>query len=228
LYTALGNGGEAGPLRLKPDAPDGERYRLVTQDTAEAVLEVLRDAPVPNGFANMPGVGRIAYKTGTSYGFRDSWAAGLAGDYAIVVWTGRPDGAPRPGRTGRASAAPILFDIAAPFVKPERTDRPADAPTALSRVAAQTDRGPVILFPADGSDVLQSARGVSISVDSDDPVRLYVSGEPVRREAGLSVWVPDAPGFYRVSAVDRRGRSANADIRVVARDQLVDAPPQFR
>jgi len=228
LYTALGNGGEAGPLRFKPDAPEGGTYQLVSRETADAVVNALRGAPVPKGFANMSGVGRIAYKTGTSYGFRDSWAAGLAGEYAIIVWTGRPDGAPRPGSTGRGSAAPLLFDIAAPLITPERDHRLSDAPSALKTVSAQTDRGPVILFPADGTDVLESNRGLSISVDSDEAVQLFVSGEPVRREAGLAVWRPKSPGFYRVSAVDALGRSTNANIRVVSRDQLVDAPPQLR
>lgn len=228
LYTALGHGGEAGPLRFKPDAPDGETYRLVSEETAAAVTEALRGAPVPKGFANMSGIGRIAYKTGTSYGFRDSWAAGLAGDYAVIVWTGRPDGAPRPGATGRGSAAPLLFDIAAPFADVARDGPVTDAPTGLKTVAAQTDDGPIILFPSSGTEILHSERGLSISVDSELPVRLFVSGEPVSRDGGLAVWKPAGPGFYRVSAIDIKGRSTNADIRVVARDQLTDAPPQLR
>ena len=228
LYTALGNGGQAGPLRFKPEAPEGELYQLMTDDTAAAVVDALRGAPVPKGFANMSGIGRIAYKTGTSYGFRDSWAAGLAGDYAVIVWTGRPDGAPRPGATGRGSSAPLLFDIAAPYADVRRMSGTEDAPSALKTVAAQTDNGPVILFPSSGTDVLQSDRGLSISVDSELPVQLFVSGEPVPKQSGLAVWTPQSPGFYRVSAVDTKGRSTNADIRVVARDQIVDAPPQFR
>ncbi|MGB6317481.1 MAG: penicillin-binding transpeptidase domain-containing protein, partial [Litorimonas sp.] len=230
LYTALGHGGLAAPLRFRPDDPAGAEYRLMTEESAAAVLDAMRGAPVPRGFANMQGVGRVAYKTGTSYGFRDGWAAGLAGDYAIVVWTGRPDGAPRPASTGRSSAAPILFDIAAPYIDaaedaPVRRDNP---PEALQRVVSHTDEGPVIVFPADGTDLLDSSRGISISVDSDLPVQLFVSGQPVRRTGGQAVWIPDGPGFYRVSAVDGRGRSANADIRVVTRDQLVDAPLQHR
>lgn len=228
LYTALAHDGEAGGLRFKPKEQAQEVYRLTSEETARDLLEAMRGAPVPKGFANMSGVGRIAYKTGTSYGFRDSWAAGIAGEYVIIVWTGRPDGAPRPGATGRGSAAPILFDIAAPFVGGKEIPRREDAPTALEKVKAPTDDGPVILFPSHGAEILQSDRGVSLSADSDSDVEFFVSGEPVIREAGLSVWTPKTPGFYRVSAVDRQGRSTNADIRVVARDQLVNAPPEFR
>ena len=224
LYTALANGGEAAALRFRPDDPHGESYTLTSADTAQALLAALRGAPRPRGFANLPGTGRVAYKTGTSYGHRDSWAAGVAGEHVIVVWTGRPDGAPRPGRTGRSAAAPLLFDIAAPLVS-SSTDMPeTPAPLALKTVEAPTDNGPLILFPADGTDVLHSERGVTLSVDAEGPVTLYADGAPVRRSGGLAVWTPPAPGFYRITAVDARGRSADADIRVVARDQIVDAP----
>ena len=54
--------------------------------------------------------GRIAFKTGTSYGYRDAWSIGFDGKHTIGVWVGRPDGAPVPGLIGRAAAAPILFD----------------------------------------------------------------------------------------------------------------------
>ncbi len=54
--------------------------------------------------------GRIAFKTGTSYGYRDAWAVGFDGRRTVGVWVGRPDGAPVPGLLGRTAAAPILFD----------------------------------------------------------------------------------------------------------------------
>src|SRR5690606_40445584 len=53
---------------------------------------------------------RFAYKTGTSYGYRDAWAIGYDGAHTIAVWVGRADGASTPGLTGRAAAAPLLFD----------------------------------------------------------------------------------------------------------------------
>ncbi|MCD0489989.1 penicillin-binding protein 1C [Pedobacter sp. MC2016-14] len=54
---------------------------------------------------------RIAWKTGTSFGFRDAWAVGLTPDYVVCVWVGNADGEGRPGLTGIDAAAPILFDI---------------------------------------------------------------------------------------------------------------------
>ena len=54
---------------------------------------------------------RVAWKTGTSFGFRDAWAIGLTPKYVVAVWVGNADGEGRPGLTGVSKAAPILFDI---------------------------------------------------------------------------------------------------------------------
>ena len=70
------------------------------------VGNILSGTPPPE---HAPG-GRIAFKTGTSYGYRDAWSVGFDGKRTIGVWVGRPDGAPVPGLTGRTAAAPILFD----------------------------------------------------------------------------------------------------------------------
>ncbi len=70
------------------------------------VGDVLLGTPPPENAPRR----RIAFKTGTSYGYRDAWAVGFDGRRAIGVWVGRPDGAPVPGLTGRSVAAPILFE----------------------------------------------------------------------------------------------------------------------
>lgn len=54
---------------------------------------------------------QIAWKTGTSFGFKDAWAIGLNGDYVIGVWAGNADGEGRPGLTGIKAAAPVLFEL---------------------------------------------------------------------------------------------------------------------
>lgn len=59
-------------------------------------------------FGNAP---EVAWKTGTSFGYRDAWAIGTTPDYVVAVWTGNADGEGRPGLTGITSSAPLLFDI---------------------------------------------------------------------------------------------------------------------
>ena len=70
------------------------------------VEDILRGAPPPANALK----GRIAFKTGTSYGFRDALAVGFDRGTTIAVWVGRPDNGPTPGLIGREAAAPILFD----------------------------------------------------------------------------------------------------------------------
>jgi len=111
LYAALGSRGVARPLRLENGAaPEGKR--ILSAGAAWHLARILESAPppadaVPRAFLNRPF--DIAYKTGTSYGFRDAWALGYDGKHVIGVWVGRPDGTPSPDRYGRATALPILF-----------------------------------------------------------------------------------------------------------------------
>ena len=84
----------------------GPGARVLDPAAAWYVADILRGTPPPaNGAA-----GRIAYKTGTSYGHRDAWAIGFDGAHVIGVWFGRPDGASVPGALGLEAAAPALFD----------------------------------------------------------------------------------------------------------------------
>ena len=76
--------------------------------------------------------GRIAFKTGTSYGFRDALAIGFDKQTTIAVWVGRPDNGPTPGLIGREAAAPILFDA---FARLGREIERIRAPKGVLRVA---------------------------------------------------------------------------------------------
>ncbi len=78
--------------------------------TYEALLRVNRPES-ETGWQYLSGASGVAWKTGTSYGFRDAWAIGTTPDYVIGVWAGNADGEGRPGLTGITSAAPLLFDI---------------------------------------------------------------------------------------------------------------------
>lgn len=78
--------------------------------TFEALLEVNRPGN-EEGWENFSSSVPIAWKTGTSYGFRDAWSVGCNPDFVIGVWVGNANGEGRPGLTGVKEAAPILFDI---------------------------------------------------------------------------------------------------------------------
>ncbi|HTO27191.1 MAG TPA: penicillin-binding protein 1C, partial [Devosia sp.] len=104
VYAAIGNGGEPVTLHdgIKAQEISGLAAPVLDPIAAWYVSDILADVPPPlNGSP-----GRIAYKTGTSYGYRDGWAIGFDGKTVIGVWVGRPDGAPVPGLSGIVGAAP--------------------------------------------------------------------------------------------------------------------------
>ncbi len=78
--------------------------------TFEAMVEVSRPDEEA-GWKYFTSANKVAWKTGTSFGFRDGWAVGVTSKYVVGVWTGNADGEGRPGLTGIQTAAPILFNI---------------------------------------------------------------------------------------------------------------------
>lgn len=110
-YTALARGGLAGRPRLTPDEP-AKDTRLMSEGAAFIVREILESGGRP-GNPFRESAQRVAWKTGTSFGFRDAWAIGVTDRYTIGVWIGRPDGTPNPGHFGANTSAPLLRDIAA-------------------------------------------------------------------------------------------------------------------
>lgn len=78
--------------------------------TFNAMTELLRPQDYV-GWMQFLSKNRVAWKTGTSFGFRDAWAVGLDSKYTVAVWVGNADGEGRPDLTGTAAAAPIMFNI---------------------------------------------------------------------------------------------------------------------
>jgi penicillin-binding protein 1C len=196
---------------------------------AWAVLDILEGTPPPDGLAHNNAVARrpIAYKTGTSYGFRDAWAAGTTPDYTVTVWVGQPDGSSRAGQLGRVAAAPLLFRIFDLLLPDEREHRRPDGehallrrtpPRALERLrpasAQSSSDPPRILFPPDGSVVETVAEGVALSAEGGrPPLRWLADGEPL--PGGAKFWKPKGSGFNRLVVVDSVGNRTAVTIRVV-------------
>ena len=116
-YVAFARGGKAVQLKYlqqESQAPINERYLLspgaawITQQTLSSVT---RPGSL-NTFAPIQTSQDMAWKTGTSFGFRDTWAIGVSQKYTIGVWIGRPDGTPLQGHSGRETAGPLLFAVA--------------------------------------------------------------------------------------------------------------------
>ena len=111
-YSALARDGKSATLRLQPDDTLRERP-LLSPGAAWIVRRILSGQARPDRDPRAELVQRpvLAWKTGTSYGFRDAWAIGVGPRYLIGVWIGRPDGTPVPGQFGLASAAPLMLQV---------------------------------------------------------------------------------------------------------------------
>ncbi len=237
LYTALSNGGEVTPLRYRSDGPLVAGTPIFGPLGAWYVNDILAEAPPPPGVlpAEIRRGRRLAFKTGTSYGYRDFWAVGYDPQFTIGVWAGRPDGTPMPGRSGRLTAAPILFKIAdllGPAMPRSETPPPSGAllvtrnylPARLQRLdprplpqAAASAGGPQIVYPPDGA--LIEWRGEELpleAVGGKRPFRWLVDGKPLpstppRRPI---YWQPEGVGFARLTVIDGEGRSAHSTVRL--------------
>jgi penicillin-binding protein 1C len=238
LYAGLARLGNTRPLREIMTARDDARdsLRLMDQVAAWQVGNVLIGTPPPeNGVHN-----RIAFKTGTSYGYRDAWSVGFDGRITIGVWVGRPDGAPVPGLVGRTAAAPILFDAFARTGKlPAALPKPpkgtlvannAKLPLPLRRfrpvgelVRTGAEQAPRIQFPLNGSRIdVDRANGAQFSAMPVKvaggvlPMTMLVNGVSVgeidsRRQRLVD---PPGPGFARLTVIDATGAADTVVIRI--------------
>ena len=209
--------------------------RLMDPVAAWYVGSILLGSPPPENAAG----GRIAFKTGTSYGYRDAWAVGFDGRYTIGVWVGRPDGAPVPGLTGRIAAAPVLFDAFARSGRP-LVPLPAAPPGALVATTAKlppplrrfrpaTAGGEAgeaqlrIMFPPNGarlelaSDENGRLEPIAVKVTGGAaPLTVLVNGAPVAQPPGRRTlfFPPDGPGFVRLTVLDASGATDSVLVRL--------------
>nr|WP_319527257.1 peptidoglycan glycosyltransferase PbpC [Pseudomonas laurentiana] len=111
-YSVFARNGMSAALRLQPDDPLLER-RLLSPGAAWITRRILSGQARPDldPHAELVQRPQLAWKTGTSYGFRDAWSIGVGPRYLIGIWIGRPDGTPVPGQFGLASAAPLMLQV---------------------------------------------------------------------------------------------------------------------
>jgi len=246
LYASLARGGDSIMLTHRWDErgkiwaatrvkPLVNAHRLMSPLAAWYVSDILKDAPPPLNARS----GRFAYKTGTTYGYRDAWAIGYDGRYVIAVWVGRPDNSSIPGLMGRSAAAPILFDAfeRLPGPRTPLAGAPANAikttnaalPAPLKRWRDPGDdpsagkflEPPVLIsFPPDQSEIAEAdLDGEPLVLKADGgalPLTWLVDGHPIQSAAHSreATWQPPSSGFAKLTVIDANGRTDRAFIRL--------------
>ncbi len=210
LYAALATDGSAGKPRLLPEGIERAGAPFLQPRAAETIAAVLTQ-PLPE--SSLPG---IAWKTGTSWGGRDSWAFGFNRNLVAGIWVGRPDGTPLPGATGRGLALPLLarvFDV----LPPAPRDTPAIARQSVSAPAAVSSPNALrLLFPPPNAVVSGDGPVTLRAMGGRRPLTFLINGaplgtDPARREIS---WVPPASGFYHLTVLDADGGAARVSLRV--------------
>jgi penicillin-binding protein 1C len=243
LYAGLARLGTTVPLTERAegalpngvDTPGPDPARLMEPVAAWYVGNILVGTPPPE---NAP-AGRIAFKTGTSYGYRDAWSVGFDGKRTIGVWVGRPDGAPVPGLVGRTAAAPILFDA---FARSGKTTAPlphaprgavlaanAKLPLPLQRFrpvglpGEGSEPALKIMFPPNGARLELTAGGgggadpLALKISGGAlPLTVLVNGVPLATATAKRTlfFQPDGPGFVRLTVMDARGTADSVVVRL--------------
>ncbi|WP_136442031.1 penicillin-binding protein 1C [Pacificoceanicola onchidii] len=224
LYGAMARGGQAKPLRWRKDRDAEPLGRIMNRASAWQVGHVLAGLmPPPQSGPR----GRVAYKTGTSYGHRDAWALGWNGRYVAGVWIGRPDGTPVPGAFGGDLAAPMLFEVLGrASLRPAPLPAPPPETLMVSRAAlpaplqrfgeSQSQPSLQVTFPPDGARL--AAQGdIPIKLrGGTPPYTLLANGAVVSTELRGNAFSASGlgAGFTTLSIIDAKGQSGRVSVEL--------------
>ena len=233
LQAMIASGGRAVALHYDlsgdPAIQVTNRTQILNPSAAWLVASVLAGVRDPNGMTT----GDVAFKTGTSYGYRDAWAVGFDGRNVVGVWVGRPDGKPVTGFVGGLVgikvAAPVLDAVFSHIGERHRLP-PAPPGTlmassamlspAMRRVGSlavkQSRTGPEIVFPPDQAEIEFAADGLlPVHVRRGElPLTVVINGaaidtDPWRRDTD---WRADGAGQVDIVVIDASGAAARSSV----------------
>lgn len=225
LYATLANRGVMRPLRYRAIDPPAEGMRLLSDEASFITLDMLRGNPRPDlAFIEHGTAARVAWKTGTSWGFRDAWTAGVVGPFVLVVWIGNFDGSSNPAFVGVRAAAPLFFQI----VDALRAESGA-ALEPLDRAPSGVSRVEVCAASGDLPNAHCPKRAWTWFIPGKSPIRLSDIHRPVMvdtrtgraacppfdprhvREQVYEFWPSDLQRLFQQAGLPRRLPPAEAD-----------------
>ncbi len=228
LYVALANEGAAHPLHYLPKTEGNATLpRFCEPEAARMTTAILRRLPAPDGFVDT--AQQIAYKTGTSYGYRDAWTIAYDRNYTVAVWVGKPSNATQLKRTGRSAAAPLAFELFAlidelllrhlwewPATYPE-TSVPPGLACFDPRERQNDTKRLKMLYPLENTRYRSAdCSKVSVDIKVEDgkkPYYWYIDGEAKRyRHPSFSLTFDY--GAHTITVIDSSGETITRTIWV--------------
>ena len=225
LYGALRNHGIARGLawrqadeEARATAPGAGDVRLMSEESAFLVLDMLLDNPAPGARHGATASARavpVAWKTGTSWGFRDAWAVGVFGGYVLAVWVGDFSGAGNPAFVGAEAAAPLFFQIVDSIAarEPAAARFPHAPPAGVHRVEVCALSGGLPTrhcphrrtswFIPGRSPIEPCQLHRNVALDAQGQ-RTCPGGPPVAREELFEVWSSDLARQLAAAGLPRR------------------------
>ncbi|OYT91545.1 MAG: penicillin-binding protein 1C [Burkholderiales bacterium PBB3] len=233
LYAMLANHGRWTELQYLARTESPVRpIPLLSAAASQITLEMLRQSPRPDTFA--PARPAVAWKTGTSWGFRDAWTAGVFGRYALVVWVGNFDGSSNPALIGIETAAPLFLRIV-DALRAERLAPPEVAfsqPADLQKIEVCAASGDLpndacrvrqtAWFIAGKSPIRQSTLHRKVLIDTRNGKLACVAG-PHTREETFEYWSSDMLTLFKRAGLPLRLPPAGECDQAVA----VDGAPRI-
>jgi penicillin-binding protein 1C len=236
LYAMLANRGALRPLHVRPAARREDGVRLLSPEAAFVTLDMLRKNPRPDDDGSVATRTRwpAAWKTGTSWGFRDAWSAGVVGPYVLVVWIGEFSGRGNPSFVGMDAAAPLFFRItdALNLARAAEPVPAMNAPAGVSRVRVCAESGdlPNIWCPQTVETwyipgkspirVSQLHRAVAMNISTGRPGCPPYSTENTRFEV-FEFWSSDMLNLFREAGMPRR---VPPELPACTADDATEAP----
>lgn len=227
LYLMLGNRGVPMPLQYERPAEvqDNAQARTeaphaLSEEAAFITLQMLKTNVRPD--TNLPAAPAVAWKTGTSWGFRDAWTAGIFGRYVLLVWVGNFDSTGNPAFIGIQSAAPLFFKIVDSIrgqkLDPGELARPWPANVTRVEVCAASgdlpnewckDTIPTWFIPGK-SPIRISRLHRAIKIDTRTGLATCKDGPHVKTEI-FEFWPTDMQRLFRAAGMPRRTPPALPD-----------------
>ena len=253
LYAMLANGGEVRQLiyacnksrmensclpgegradmpRAASAASAGKSQRLLSEEAAFVTLDMLRTNPRPD--TGQPAQPSVSWKTGTSWGFRDAWTAGVFGRYVLVVWVGNFDGSSNPAFIGVSAAAPLFFNIVDALRNEGAitNDPPRLPPAKLTRVEVCAGSGDLpnadcpqrvaTWYQPGKSPIRVSQLHKRVLIDRRSNEAVCAENEHTQWQT-IEQWPTDMQRLFRDAGMPRRNAprlpdcaSANGDMRI--------------